>query len=102
MFRIVMIAAWAVLLILVLYLWADVREIRSVVKDIKRELLRSNLSARAAENFPNFEKEAREAREKEADGQQETAQRSSARSAGKSLNPQEEQVLNDVLTEFLG
>ena len=33
MFRIVMTAAWAVLLIVVLYLWADVREIRSVVKD---------------------------------------------------------------------
>ena len=60
MFRIVMTAAWAVLLIVVLYLWADVREIRSVVKDTKRELLRSNLSARASESFPNFEKEARE------------------------------------------
>ena len=98
MFRIVMIAAWAVLLIVVLYLWADVREIRSVVKDTKRELLRSNLSARASESFPNFEKEARE---KEVDGQQEAAQ-SSVKSSGKSLNPQEEQVLNDVLTEFLG
>ena len=63
MFRIVMIAAWAVLLIVVLYLWADVREIRSVVKDTKRELLRSNLSARAAESFPNFEQEAREEQE---------------------------------------
>lgn len=99
MFRIVMTAAWAVLLIVVLYLWADVREIRSVVKDTKRELLRSNLSARAAESFPNFEKEARE---KEVDGQQEAAQSASVRSSGKSLNPQEEQVLNDVLTEFLG
>ena len=71
MFRIVMTAAWAVLLIVVLYLWADVREIRSVVKDTKRELLRSNLSARASESFPNFEKEARE---KEVDGQQEVSQ----------------------------
>ncbi len=69
MFRIVMIVAWAVLVILVLYLWADVREVLAVVKDAKRELLRSNLSARAAESFPNFGKEAREARE--AEGQQE-------------------------------
>ena len=99
MFRIVMTAAWAVLLIVVLYLWADVREIRSVVKDTKRELLRSNLSARASESFPNFEKEARE---KEVDGPQEAAQSTSVRSSGKSLNPQEEQVLNDVLSEFLG
>ena len=54
---------------------------------------------RQSESFPNFEKEARE---KEVDGQQEAAQSSSVRSSGKSLNPQEEQVLNDVLTEFLG
>lgn len=33
MFRIVMIAAWAALLILILYLWADVREILGIVKD---------------------------------------------------------------------
>ena len=66
MFRIMMIAAWAVLLILILYLWADVREIRSVVKDTKRELLRSNLSARASESFPNFEQEAREEQEQQA------------------------------------
>lgn len=45
MFRIVMIAAWAALLILILYLWADVREILGIVKDAKRELLRSSLSA---------------------------------------------------------
>ena len=61
MFRIVMIAAWAALLILILYLWADVREILGIVKDAKRELLRSSLSARASESFPNFEKEAGEA-----------------------------------------
>lgn len=30
MFRIVMIAAWAALLILILYLWADVREILGI------------------------------------------------------------------------
>ena len=98
MFRIVMIVAWAVLVILVLYLWADVREVLAVVKDTKRELLRSNLSARAAESFPNFEKEAREARE--AEGQQEAED--PPRGAGKSLDPKEEQVLNEVLTEFLG
>ena len=98
MFRIVMTAAWAVLLIVVLYLWADVREIRSVVKDTKRELLRSNLSARAAESFPNFGTEAQETRE--AEGQQEAEEQTKA--PGKSLDPREEQVLNEVLTEFLG
>ena len=98
MFRMVMIAAWAVLLILLLYLWADVREILGIVRDTKRELLRSNLSARAAENFPNFEQEAREEQEQQA--QQETEK--PVKSVVKNLNPQEEQVLKEVLSEFLG
>ena len=98
MFRIVMIAAWAVLLILLLYLWADVREILGIVRDTKRELLRSNLSARAAENFPNFEQEARDEQEQQA--QQETEK--PVKSVVKNLNPQEEQVLKEVLSEFLG
>ncbi|WP_440321281.1 hypothetical protein [Laedolimicola sp.] len=98
MFRIVMIAAWAALLILILYLWADVREILGIVKDVKRELLRSSLSARAAESFPNFEQEAREEQEQQA--QQETEK--PVKSVVKNLNPQEEQVLKEVLSEFLG
>ena len=98
MFRIVMIAAWAVLLILLLYLWADVREILGIVRDTKRELLRSNLSVRAAESFPNFEQEDREEQEQQA--QQETEK--PVKSAVKNLNPQEEQVLKEVLSEFLG
>lgn len=100
MFRIVMIAAWAALLLLTLYLWADVREIRGNVKDIKRELLRSSLSARSAESFPNFEKEAREAKEQASQAQKNPE--AQKKSDAKSLNPQEEQVLNDVLSEFLG
>ena len=98
MFRIMMIAAWAVVLILILYLWADVREILGIVRDTKRELLRSNLSARAAESFPNFEQEAREEQEQQA--QQETEK--PVKSVAKNLNPQEEQVLKEVLSEFLG
>ena len=101
MFRIVMIAAWAVLLILLLYLWADVREILGIVRDTKRELLRSNLSARAAESFPNFEQEAREEQEQQAQqAQQETEK--PVKNVVKNLNPQEEQVLKEVLSEFLG
>ena len=98
MFRMVMIAAWAVLLLLLLYLWADVREILGIVRDTKRELLRSNLSARAAESFPNFEQEAREEQEQQA--QQETEK--PVKNIVKNLNPQEEQVLKEVLSEFLG
>lgn len=97
MLRIVMIAAWAVLLVLLLYIWADVREILGNVKDMKRDTLRASLSSRASESFPNFEKEAKEKQEKKQQEEQvtETAEE-------KRLNPQEEQVLHDVLTEFLG
>lgn len=100
MFRIVMIAAWAALLILILYLWADVREILGIVKDAKRELLRSSLSVRASESFPNFEKEAGEAEGQDRKMPQEPERQK--KSDAKSLNFQEEQVLNDVLSEFLG
>lgn len=100
MFRIVMIVAWAALLILILYLWADVREILGIVKDTKRELLRSSLSARAGESFPNFEKEAGEAEAQAGRAQQNPE--AQKKSDTKNLNLQEEQVLNDVLSEFLG
>lgn len=100
MFRIVMIAAWAALLILILYLWADVREILGIVKDAKRELLRSSLSTRASESFPNFEKEAGEAEGQDRKMPQDPERQK--KSDAKSLNFQEEQVLNDVLSEFLG
>ena len=99
MFRIVMIAAWAALLILILYLWADVREILGIVKDAKRELL-SSLSARASESFPNFKKEAGEAEGQDRKMPQDPERQK--KSDAKSLNFQEEQVLNDVLSEFLG
>ena len=96
MFRIVMIAAWAALLILILYLWADVRESLGIVKDTKRELLRSSLSARASESFPNFEKEAGEAEGQDRKMPQDPERQN--KSDAKSLNFQEEQVLNYVLS----
>ena len=98
MIRIVMIAAWAVLLVVLLYVWADVRETGANVKEIRRELLRSNLSARAAESFPNFEKEGRE----EAEGKQQASAEKADKTGAKALKPEEEQVLDEVLTEFLG
>lgn len=110
MFRVFLVIAWAVLLIVLLYLWADVREIAGIVKENKRELLRSNLSARASESFPNFQAE-QEQQAAQDSGQgapggpwKETEGRNAerAKSQGVTLNPSEEQVLNEVLTEFLG
>ena len=95
MFRIFMIIAWAVLLVLLLYLWADVREIAGIVKENKRELLRSSLNTRASESFPNFqEEEQRAARQPQEDGEKQPQKTG--------LSASEEQVLNEVLTEFLG
>ena len=95
LFRIFMIIAWAVLLVLLLYLWADVREIAGIVKENKRELLRSSLNTRASESFPNFqEEEQRAARQPQEDGEKQPQKTA--------LSASEEQVLNEVLTEFLG
>ena len=94
MFRIFMVIAWAVLLVLLLYLWADVREIAGIVKENKRELLRSSLNTRASESFPNFQEEQRAARQPQEDGEKQPQKTA--------LSASEEQVLNEVLTEFLG
>ena len=64
MFRVFIVIAWAVLLVLLLYLWADVREIAGIVKESKREILRGSLNARAAESFPNFQEEEKKERQK--------------------------------------
>lgn len=100
MFRVFIVIAWAVLLVLLLYLWADVREISGIVKENKRELLRGNLSARAAESFPNFQEEQRKEQEKKR--QQEELERQEKKLQGTPLSASEEQVLDEVLTEFLG
>ena len=90
--------AWAVLLVLLLYLWADVREIAGIVKESKREILRGSLNARAAESFPNFQEEEKKERQKnrEKQGAEEK------KPQGVPLNASEQQVLDEVLTEFLG
>ena len=95
MFRVFIIFAWAVLLVILLYLWAEIREIAMIVRENKRELLRRNLSGRASETFPNFqEEEQRAARQPREDGEKQPQKTA--------LSASEEQVLNEVLTEFLG
>lgn len=98
MFRVFIVIAWAVLLVLLLYLWADVREIAGIVKESKREILRGSLNARAAKSFPNFQEEEKKERQKnrEKQGAEEK------KPQGVPLNASEQQVLDEVLTEFLG
>lgn len=102
MFRVFEIIAWAVILVLLLYLWADVREIAGIAKENKRELLRASLSVRAAESYPNFQEEAERQTELEK-AEREAEERKQREPQGKGvLNAAEEQVLDEVLTEFLG
>ena len=98
MFRGFIVIAWAVLLVLLLYLWADVREIAGIVKESKREILRCSFIAWAAESFPNFQEEEKKERQKnrEKQGAEEK------KLQGVPLNASEQQVLDEVLTEFLG
>ena len=100
MFRVFAVIAWAVLLVLLLYLWADVREMAGLVKEMKKELLRSHLSVRAAESFPNFQEEQQKEAEQAAKKAEE--RRQLEKRAGSPLKPAEERVLEEVLTEFLG
>ena len=98
MFRVFIVIAWAVLLVLLLYLWADVREIAGIVKESKREILRGSLDARAGASFTNFQEEEKKERQKnrEKQGAEEK------KPQGVPLNASEQQVLDEVLTEFLG
>lgn len=102
MFRVFEIIAWAVILVLLLYLWADVREIAGIAKENKRELLRASLSVRAAESYPNFQEEAGRQAELEKAEQEAEEQEQKEAQGKRILNASEEQVLDEVLTEFLG
>lgn len=98
MFQIFIIAGWAAVLIILLYMWADVREISTLVKENKRELLRSSLSQRAGESFPNLREEPGE--NKEADGAG-TEENGEIQNGTVPLSASEERVLDEVISEFL-
>ena len=71
MFEIFMMVGWTLLGILLLYLWADVREVKREMKNYRRDLMRNSLGGRTSDNYPGFSeedywKEAREAQEKDA------------------------------------
>ncbi|MCI8598352.1 MAG: hypothetical protein HFJ10_07920 [Lachnospiraceae bacterium] len=101
MFEIFMAIGWAVLLMLLLLIWADIRNIASAVKENKRELLRSTFGGRNARNFKSFQEENDwKTDEQEENETLQPEQKQKARIS--SLNESEEQVLREVLTEFLG
>lgn len=93
MFQIGLTIGWAALMILLLCIRADIRELSAIMKESRREQLKNSFGGRANEIYPNFQEEAhREARR----GKEEERRKPLP------LNQSEEQVLKEVLTEFLG
>ncbi len=93
MFEIGLTIGWAALMILLLCIRADIRELSALMRENRRELLRSSVGGRANESYPNFQDTVRQ--EKTREKKEEPKQVSS-------LNKSEEQLLKEVLTEFLG
>lgn len=91
MFQILMLIGWGVLLVILLYVWADVREIAGAVKETRREMMRSSLAGRTGR---------REASMQDEEEDQEPAEKIQADTTV--LKPSEEQILQEVLAEFLG
>ena len=103
MFEIFVMVGWTILGILLLYLWADVREMKRDLKSCRRDLMRNSLGGRTSEGYPGFSEEEywKEARQEQAE--EETAPPEPKRSEKKTpLNPKEEQVLRESLAELLG
>lgn len=93
MFEIGLTIGWAALMILLLCIRADIRELAALMRENRRELLRNSMGGRTNESFPNLQEHTyrEKAEEKKAEGRKPSA-----------LNQSEEQVLKEVLTEFLG
>lgn len=93
MFEIGLTIGWAAIMILLLCIRADIRQLAASMKESRREQLRNSIGSRANQAYPNFQAEScKEPRQEK----KEEAKRTS------SLNKSEEQVLKEVLTEFLG
>lgn len=100
MFEICMVTGWAAAMILLLLIRAEIRELSGLMKENRRELLRNNLGSRTGESYPNFQEESRQKKihgRKEEQEQHLEQEKPSIR-----LNESEEQILKEVLTEFLG
>ncbi len=97
MFEICMIVGWALLFVLLLYIRADIRSMTRILKENKRDMLRSSFGGRTSQQYPGFNEEACWKAEQKERGEEEKAEPRRA-----PINASEEQVLREVLTEFLG
>lgn len=93
MFEIGLTMGWAAIMILLLCIRADIRELSAIFKESRREQLKNSFGGRTTEVYPNFQEESR--KETMREKKEESKQMSS-------LDKSEEQILKEVLTEFLG
>ncbi len=93
MFQIGLTIGWAALMILLLCIRADIRELMAIMKESRREQLKNSFGGRTNETYPNLREEIHRGTSEE---KEERRQKPSL------LNQSEEQVLKEVLTEFLG
>ncbi len=104
-FEIFMMVGWTLFGIMLLYLWADVRELKQDLKTYRRDLMRNSIGGRTSEGYTGFSEEEywKEAKEEEPfevqPVQEEPVKSEKKRSI--SLKPGEEQVVREILTEFL-
>lgn len=90
-FQILSAAGFLMLFVTLLYLWADIRELKKIAKENRRELLRGSFGERTARTVQPFPPEEK------------AVQTGNGQAAGREhLKAAEEQILQEVLTEFLG
>lgn len=98
LFQILTAAGFLALFVTLLYLWADVRELKAIAKENRRELLRKSFGARAPREDRLFSEE-----KGETSGAEEQRKAGEDRAAVREgLKAEEQQILQEVLTEFLG
>jgi len=108
MFQIFMFVGWIALLVILLYVWADVRELTGAVKEIRREMMRSSLSGRTSGNRQQtWEQDteqdgAMELSNRDEKQREEYAVRQEKMRKDDAKQPSDEQILQEVLAEFLG
>lgn len=122
MLEIFMVMGWPLLGILLLCLWSDVRAVKRELKNYRRDFMRNSVGGRTSDHYRGFSEEAywSEARQEaegaagEVSGEIKCIENDShgekcadappegERSRTLTLKPGEEQVLREILLEFLG
>lgn len=94
--------------ILLMYLWGDVRRVKEDLRNYRREQVRTSVGGRLSPNYPGFSEEKywEEAKIEQAEGEDAPDPEAAFGEPGEkgrvlTLKPGEEQVLREILLEFL-